>query len=281
MTPGSHQTGPRTEPDWCGPADQPPLKLRRSAETFREGGSRTTSPVLARVGHDSWSDVTGLESSVQSSAAVPLTRHADELTFADVRRRVSAIFVGSIGNLVEWYDFYAYAAFALYFAGSFFPGSDPVVQQLNAAILFAFGFIVRPIGGWLFGHLADHYGRRNALMLSVLLMCFGSLMIAVTPTYASIGVAAPVLLGLARHGSGAEPRRRVRHERDVPQRGRRREASRLLFELPVRDADRRPAVRDSRPAAAAAGVPDARAAAGMGLAHSVRRSARCWRSSRW
>jgi MHS family alpha-ketoglutarate permease-like MFS transporter len=109
-----------------------------------------------------------------------------------------AIFVGSIGNLVEWYDFYAYAAFALYFAGSFFPGSDPVVQQLNAAILFAFGFIVRPIGGWLFGHLADHYGRRMALMLSVLLMCFGSLMIAVSPTYASIGVGAPMVLGLAR-----------------------------------------------------------------------------------
>jgi MHS family alpha-ketoglutarate permease-like MFS transporter len=117
---------------------------------------------------------------------------------ADVRRRLKAIFIGSVGNLVEWYDFYAYAAFALYFASSFFPGDNPVVQQLNAAILFAIGFIVRPIGGWLFGHLADHYGRRNALMLSVLLMCFGSLMIAVTPTYASIGVAAPALLGLAR-----------------------------------------------------------------------------------
>jgi MHS family alpha-ketoglutarate permease-like MFS transporter len=120
------------------------------------------------------------------------------LDAADVRRRLKAIFIGSVGNLVEWYDFYAYAAFALYFAGSFFPGSDPVVQQLNAAILFAIGFIVRPIGGWLFGHLADHYGRRNALMLSVLLMCFGSLMIAVTPTYAVIGIGAPVLLGLAR-----------------------------------------------------------------------------------
>src|SRR5947209_5460753 len=120
------------------------------------------------------------------------------LELADVRRRLKAIFIGSVGNLVEWYDFYAYAAFALYFAGAFFPGNDPVVQQLNAAVLFAIGFIVRPIGGWLFGHLADHYGRRNALMLSVLLMCFGSLMIAVTPTYASIGVGAPVLLGLAR-----------------------------------------------------------------------------------
>jgi len=122
----------------------------------------------------------------------------DQWRFTDVRRRLKAIFVGSIGNLVEWYDFYAYTAFALYFANSFFPGSNPVVQQLNAAILFAIGFVMRPIGGLIFGHLADHHGRRKALMLSVLLMCFGSLVIAVTPTSASIGAAAPVLLGLAR-----------------------------------------------------------------------------------
>jgi MHS family alpha-ketoglutarate permease-like MFS transporter len=121
-----------------------------------------------------------------------------ESAAADMRRRIKAIFIGSVGNLVEWYDFYAYAAFALYFAGSFFPGSDPVVQQLNAALLFAIGFVVRPIGGWLFGHMADHYGRRRALMTSVLLMCFGSLLIAITPTYAAIGVAAPVVLGFAR-----------------------------------------------------------------------------------
>jgi MFS transporter, MHS family, alpha-ketoglutarate permease len=120
------------------------------------------------------------------------------LRLTGVRSRLKAIFIGSIGNLVEWYDFYAYTAFALYFADSFFPGSDPVLQQLNAAVVFAIGFVMRPIGGWLFGHLADHHGRRNALMLSVLLMCFGSLVIAVTPTYASIGAAAPVLLGLAR-----------------------------------------------------------------------------------
>jgi MFS transporter, MHS family, alpha-ketoglutarate permease len=122
----------------------------------------------------------------------------EPLDLADMRRRIKAIFIGSIGNLVEWYDFYAYAAFALYFAGAFFPNSDPVVQQLNAALLFAAGFLVRPIGGWLFGYLADHRGRRGALMLSVSLMCFGSLMIAVTPTYASIGVWAPVLLAVAR-----------------------------------------------------------------------------------
>jgi MHS family alpha-ketoglutarate permease-like MFS transporter len=120
------------------------------------------------------------------------------IQFTTVRGRLKAIFVGSIGNLVEWYDFYAYTAFALYFANSFFPGNNPVVQQLNTALVFALGFIMRPIGGWLFGHLADHYGRRNALMLSVLMMCFGSLMIAATPTYASIGMGAPVILGLAR-----------------------------------------------------------------------------------
>ena len=136
---------------------------------------------------------------MQDTVALPRADHVD---LADVRRRVKAIFIGSVGNLVEWYDFYAYAAFALYFAGSFFPGTDPVVQQLNAALLFALGFIVRPIGGWMFGHLADHYGRRTSLMLSVLLMCFGSLMIAVTPTYASIGIGAPILLGLARTVQG-------------------------------------------------------------------------------
>ncbi len=117
---------------------------------------------------------------------------------ADLARRARAILTGSAGNLVEWYDFYTYAAFSLYFAPAFFPGNDPVVQQLNAALLFAFGFIARPIGGWLFGHLGDRYGRRRALLWSVLLMSAGSLMIAVLPSYASIGVAAPALLGLAR-----------------------------------------------------------------------------------
>ncbi len=123
---------------------------------------------------------------------------SEPIDYADMRRRVKAIFIGSIGNLVEWYDFYVYAAFALYFAPAFFPGSDPVIQQRDAAFFFWAGFVVRPLGGWLFGFLADRYGRRGALMTSVFLMCFGSLMIAVLPTYASIGTAAPLLLGFAR-----------------------------------------------------------------------------------
>lgn len=131
-----------------------------------------------------------------SDTAAAHTPHPIELS--DAKRRIKAIFIGSVGNLVEWYDFYAYTAFALYFAPHFFPSHDPVVQQLNAATLFAAGFIVRPVGGWLFGQLADRYGRRLSLMVSVLMMCFGSLIIAFTPTYETIGFAAPALLALAR-----------------------------------------------------------------------------------
>ncbi|WP_419896991.1 MFS family transporter [Roseomonas sp. USHLN139] len=116
----------------------------------------------------------------------------------DTRKRVFAIIGGSSGNLVEWYDFYVYAATALYFAPTFFPGGNPTVQLLNTAAIFAVGFLMRPIGGWLFGRIADTHGRRASMLISVLLMCFGSLMIAVLPGYESIGIAAPALLLLAR-----------------------------------------------------------------------------------
>ena len=116
----------------------------------------------------------------------------------DVRRRIKAILVGSSGNLVEWYDFYVYAAFSLYFAKAFFPSGDQTAQLLATAGIFAVGFLMRPLGAWLFGRMADRHGRRVALTASVLLMCFGSAMIAVLPTYESIGVAAPVLLLVAR-----------------------------------------------------------------------------------
>jgi MFS transporter, MHS family, alpha-ketoglutarate permease len=115
-----------------------------------------------------------------------------------VKDRVRAIIGGSIGNLVEWYDWYAYAAFAIYFSSSFFPTGDQTAQLLNTAGIFAVGFLMRPIGGWLFGTIADKIGRKRAMTLSVLLMSFGSLLIALTPTYATIGVLAPVLLLIAR-----------------------------------------------------------------------------------
>ena len=114
------------------------------------------------------------------------------------RRRLWSIVGGSAGNLVEWYDWYVYSAFALYFAGAFFPPASPTAQLLNAAAVFAVGFLMRPVGGWLMGRYADRHGRRAALTLSVLLMCVGSLLIACTPTYAAAGALAPTLLVLAR-----------------------------------------------------------------------------------
>src|SRR5215211_3490699 len=116
----------------------------------------------------------------------------------DNRARVKAIIASSSGNLVEWYDFYAYAFTALYFKDAFFPGSDPTVQLLNTAAVFAIGFLMRPIGGWVFGRLADKHGRRTSMVISVIMMCAGSLFIALMPTYASIGILAPILLLLAR-----------------------------------------------------------------------------------
>ena len=113
-------------------------------------------------------------------------------------RRLRSIFSGSVGNLVEWYDWYVYAAFSLYFARAFFPQGDLTSQLLNTAAIFAVGFLMRPLGGWLLGRYADRRGRKAALMLSVLMMCGGSLIITFTPGYATIGIAAPVLLVLAR-----------------------------------------------------------------------------------
>jgi MHS family alpha-ketoglutarate permease-like MFS transporter len=114
------------------------------------------------------------------------------------KRRLQAIISGSIGNLVEWYDWFAYSAFSIYFAPVFFPKSDKTVQLLHAAGIFAVGFLMRPLGGWLFGRLADKVGRSFSMTLSVLLMSLGSLLIALTPTYELIGVLAPVLLLVAR-----------------------------------------------------------------------------------
>jgi MHS family alpha-ketoglutarate permease-like MFS transporter len=112
--------------------------------------------------------------------------------------RLRSILSGSIGNLVEWYDWYAYSAFALYFAPVFFPKASATAQLLNTAAIFAVGFLMRPLGAGLLGAYADRHGRRAALLLSVQLMAGGSVLIAVAPGYARIGVLAPALLLLAR-----------------------------------------------------------------------------------
>jgi MHS family alpha-ketoglutarate permease-like MFS transporter len=113
-------------------------------------------------------------------------------------RRVKAILGGSAGNLVEWYDWFAYSAFTLYFADHFFPKGDQTAQLLQAAAIFAVGFLARPIGAWAMGVYADRIGRRAALALAVALMSLGSFAIAFIPSYATIGVWAPACLMLAR-----------------------------------------------------------------------------------
>lgn len=114
------------------------------------------------------------------------------------RARLKAIIGGSAGNLVEWYDWYAYSVLSIYFAPVFFPKGDATAQLLNTAAIFAVGFLMRPIGAWAMGIYADRHGRKSGLALSVGLMCAGSLIIAASPGYASIGVAAPALLVVAR-----------------------------------------------------------------------------------
>jgi MFS transporter, MHS family, alpha-ketoglutarate permease len=128
------------------------------------------------------------------AAAAPLGAYSSH----DTRTRLVAIFGGSIGNLIEWYDWYVYATFSLYFAKSFFPAGDRTTQLLNTAAVFAAGFLIRPIGSWALGRYADRYGRKSSLQFSIMLMCTGSLIIAVTPTYASIGGFAPFWLVFAR-----------------------------------------------------------------------------------
>ncbi len=112
--------------------------------------------------------------------------------------RLRAVSAGSAGNLVEWFDWYTYSAAALYFAPIFFPKGDQTAQLLQTAAVFAVGFFARPIGAWWMGRYADRAGRKAALTASVTMMCAGSLVIAVTPGAATIGVAAPLVLLLAR-----------------------------------------------------------------------------------
>src|SRR3954453_178853 len=127
---------------------------------------------------------------MRSTAAAPPSARAQVLKDAagTARRRLRNIVGGSVGNLVEWFDWYVYSAFALYFAPAFFPKGDQTAQLLQTAGIFAAGFVMRPVGAGRVGVHADHRGRKAGLTLSVSLMCVGSLLIAVAPTYAQAGL---------------------------------------------------------------------------------------------
>ena len=135
---------------------------------------------------------------VPADGDAPLDTRPAQMVPLDRKTRARAAVAGSVGNLIEWYDFYAYAYTALYFASAFFPAGDRTAQLINVAAIYAAGFLIRPLGGWFFGRYADRHGRRAAMVASVVLMGAGSLLVGILPTYATIGAAAPALLLVAR-----------------------------------------------------------------------------------
>ena len=117
------------------------------------------------------------------------------VTAGKKRRDLVAV---NIGNTLEWFDWNIYAIFAPFFAAQFFKTDNPVSALLSTLAIFAVGFLMRPIGGWLFGRIADEKGRRFSLTLAIALAALGSLVIAVAPNFDAIGVFASILLLLAR-----------------------------------------------------------------------------------
>lgn len=132
------------------------------------------------------------------AARAPSTQSGTNTAGARAPVKIGSIVGGLAGNLIEWYDFLAYSIFSIYFAKAFFPGDNPTVQLMNTAAIAAVGYVARPLGSWLIGLYADRRGRKSALTGSVLAMSVGSLMIAVTPGYATIGIFAPIVLIAAR-----------------------------------------------------------------------------------
>jgi MHS family alpha-ketoglutarate permease-like MFS transporter len=127
------------------------------------------------------------------------TRMAPALSAAAVQNNVfSTIAGGAIGNLIEWYDWTIYGLLAGVFSGQFFPSDDETSALIKTLITFAVGFLMRPVGSIVLSPMGDTRGRRQMLALTIILMGIGSLIIALTPSYQSIGVAAPLLLLFAR-----------------------------------------------------------------------------------
>src|SRR4029079_15809225 len=142
--------------------------------------------------------------------ATRLTRRtvmSTELEFIGARRR-RIIIAASAGNFAEWYDWGVYGVVATIIAAKFFPEGNPTAALLNTYAVFAAGYIARPLGGILFGWIADRYGRRRALSISILLTCGGTALMGLLPTYAQIGLLAPALLLVCRlaqsMGAGGE-----------------------------------------------------------------------------
>jgi len=120
------------------------------------------------------------------------------MSASPVRLPLASVFIGNIGNVLEWYDFVVFAFLAPVIGARFFPAEDPLSALIHAFAVFAVGYLMRPIGGVLFGHLGDRLGRKRALQLSMVVMAVPTALMAVLPTHAEAGALAPVLLVLLR-----------------------------------------------------------------------------------
>lgn len=121
---------------------------------------------------------------------------------APPRAKLRPLMAAAIGNIVEWFDLTIYATFAVYFSPLLFPSTDPTAALLSTFAVFAVGFFVRPLGGWLLGGYADRHGRKKALTLTIVLMAAPTFVVGILPTYATISIAAPIILIAARMTQG-------------------------------------------------------------------------------
>lgn len=135
---------------------------------------------------------------MSAPASPPVNGIVHNTTPGPPQGRFRTLLGAGVGNTLEWYDWSIYAIFAPFFAAQFFVGGDPTSALLSTLAVFAVGFLTRPIGGFLFGWLADRYGRRFSLTTSMITMAVGSMVIGIAPSHSSVGVLAGVILLMAR-----------------------------------------------------------------------------------
>jgi MHS family proline/betaine transporter-like MFS transporter len=125
-----------------------------------------------------------------------------DITIVDDVKMRKAITAAALGNAMEWFDFGVYGFVANVLGKVFFPGVDPSLQMIAALATFSVPFLIRPLGGLFFGALGDRYGRQKVLAATIVIMSLSTFAIGLIPSYASIGIWAPVLLLLAKMAQG-------------------------------------------------------------------------------
>lgn len=126
----------------------------------------------------------------------------NDITIVDDAKMRKAITAAALGNAMEWFDFGVYGFVAYVLGKVFFPGADPGVQMIAALATFSVPFLIRPLGGLFFGALGDKYGRQKVLAATIVIMSISTFAIGLIPSYASIGIWAPILLLLAKMAQG-------------------------------------------------------------------------------